>query len=335
MPIANASGAGRILDVHAHVSVGDYVALLAAHGVQRPGYGGVGAAAARPASSSAGEDIESALAARIELMNEADVRMQVLSPTLAPYLRECEAGVTAARLLNDRHAELMRAFPSRLWSFVSLPLPHVEDSLAELRRGLDTLGMAGVCMHAFCLGQSIADERFAPLFAEMNRRRCALFLHPCVNGLLSPLIIDWKLSAAAGPLFEDAAIALHLIVSNVPVRYPNVRIIVPHLGGGVSMMLERLDNQLPLAIAELQARPSEMARALWYDTVAHGSRAALRCAAEAFGTGRLVAGSDFPTLLAFENYRNTFEYVRCCGLAPADTERILYANAQSALGLLQ
>src|ERR1700722_6264701 len=99
MPIAKASGAGRILDVHAHVSVGDYVALLAAHGVQRPGYSGVGAAAARPASSSAGEDIESALATRIELMNEADVRMQVLSPTLAPYLRECEAGVAAARLL--------------------------------------------------------------------------------------------------------------------------------------------------------------------------------------------------------------------------------------------
>jgi 6-methylsalicylate decarboxylase len=119
------------------------------------------------------------------------------------------------------------------------------------------------------------------------------------------------------------------------VRYPNVRIIVPHLGGGVSMMLERLDNQLPLAIAELQARPSEMARALWYDTVAHGSRAALRCAVEAFGAARLVAGSDFPTLLAFESYRNTFEYVRCCGLAPSDTERILYANAQAALGLLQ
>ena len=307
MPIAKVSGTGRILDIHAHVECRRLsLALLAAHGVQRPGYGGVGAAAARPASSSAGDDIDSALAARIEMMNEEDVRKQSLLADTGPsHLRESEAGVAAARLLIDRHAELMRAFPSRLWSFVSLPLPHVEDSLAELRRGLDTLGMAGVCMHAFCLGRSIADERFAPLFVEMNRRGCALFVHPCVNGLLSPLIIDWKLSAAAGPLFEDAAIALHLIVSNVPVRYPNVRIIVPHLGGGVSMMLERLDNQLPLAIAELQARPSEMARALWYDTVAHGSRAALRCAVEAFGAARLVAGSDFPTLLAFRGIIGT------------------------------
>jgi predicted TIM-barrel fold metal-dependent hydrolase len=328
---ANQDRDRQIVDVHAHLQVGDYLALLATHGVTRPAelrY----RAASHSVSAGAGDDTEAGVAARIEMMNAANVRLQVLSPTLAPYLDSTVAAVTASRLLNDRHAQLVRRHPGRLAAFVSLPLPHVDESLSELRRGLDELGMAGVCMHAFCLGRSVAEEGFAPLFDEMNRRRCVLFLHPCVNGLLSPLLRDWRLSAAAGPLFEDATIALHLIVSGIPVRYPNIRIIVPHLGGGLCTMLDRLDNQLPLAVPELMARPSELARTFWFDTVSHGSRAALRCAAEAFGPERLVTGSDFPVLLAFEAYRQTFEYIGCCGLPPNDADAILHRNAPALLG---
>jgi predicted TIM-barrel fold metal-dependent hydrolase len=327
-----AADSHRIVDVHAHVHVRDYLALLAEHGVRRPGYAGRGSGGAHPASGSAGDDAEPALAGRIEEMNTAGVRLQILSPTLAPYFDDGDLGVMAARMLNDRHAQLARQHPARLAAYVSLPLPHIKESLDELRRGLDTLGMVGVSMHASCLGTSVADERFDELLAEMNRRGCVLFLHPCVNGLMSPLIRDWQLSAAAGPLFEDAVIALHLIVRSVPVRYPDLRIVVPHLGGGLSMMLERLSNQLPLAVPELMARPSEMARTFWYDTVAHGSRAALRCAVEAYGAGRLVPGSDFPVLLSFESYRTTFDHIRCCGLAQEDADRILYANAPALLG---
>ena len=269
----------------------------------------------------------------LQLMDAAGVRMQVLSPTLAPYLADEAAAVRAARLVNDGQALLAREHPRRLASFVSLPLPHVEASIGEMRRGLDDLGMAGVTLQCSCLGWSIADDLFDPLFQEMNARGSVLFLHPAVNGLQSPLLTDWSLTAAAGPVLEDLAIALHMMVKGIPVRYPDIKIIVPHLGGGLAGLLERLDNQLPQFAPGLLGKPSEMARCFWYDTVSHGSRPGLRAAAQAFGADRLVPGSDFPVLLPFEPYADTFGYIRKAGLSRREARRILYDNAPRLLNL--
>ncbi len=75
------------------------------------------------------------------------------------------------------------------------------------------------------------------------------------------------------------------------------------------------------------------ARRFYYDTVGHGSPAALLCAWKAFGADHLVAGSDYPVLLAFETYRQTFHYIREAGLPSEDVDKILNHNAQIILGL--
>ena len=326
---AGGSRRGRgIIDVHAHIQVTDYLAVLASAGVHRPSFG---PPPSGPEPPSPAGDSDAALELRLQMMDAAGVARQVLSPTLAPYTLDANAAVSAARLVNDRHAALTRRFPGRLASFVSLPLPHRDASLAELRRGMDDLGMAGVTLQCSCLGVSIADPRYEPLFAEMHRRRSVLFLHPAVNGLLSPLVNDFGLAAAAGPLLEDAVVAMQLMVRGIPQRYPGIRIVVPHLGGGLATMLERLDNQLPQFTPGFIGRPSEIVRGLWYDTVSHGSRPSLRAAVDAFGPDRLVPGSDFPVLNAFEPYGDTIGYVAKAGLRRRDADAILYANAPRLL----
>ena len=320
-----------IIDVHAHVAVPTYLAALAEGGVRPPGYVARGQTAS-PTSGGQSADNPAAMAGRLAMMDRAGVAMQILFPSLAPYLVDQALAVRAARLANDRHAALVQAYPGRFLGLAALPLPHIDAALAELRRGLDDLGLAGVSMHTTCLGTAIADERFAPVFAEMNRRRALLILHPSVNGLQSPLLTDWHLETSAGPLLEDVTVALQLMAANIPVRYPDLRIVVPHLGGGLATMLDRLDNQMPLAIRGLKARPSEMARSFWYDTVSHGSAPALRAAVEAFGADRIVPGSDFPVLLSFESYARTFGYVRDA-VSKSAADRILHDNAATLLRL--
>jgi predicted TIM-barrel fold metal-dependent hydrolase len=330
-PNAIAAAARRgIVDVHAHLAIPGYLALLARGGIRSPGYAGQGRNVPPTSGGQSGDNPE-AIAARLRLMDEAGVASQIVSQSLGPYTSDRDLAVQAARLANDRHAALAREHPGRLLGLAVLPLPHVDASLAELRRALDLLGLAGVGLHATSLGKSIADPHFAPLFAEMNRRSGLVCVHPSVNGLMSPLLLDWKLEAAAGPLLEDAVVALQLISGNVPLRYPELRIVIPHLGGGLAAMLDRLDNQLPLAVPGLAARPSEMAQLFWYDSVSHGSKAALRAAVEAFGASRLLPGSDFPVLLAFEPYAETFGYIRKA-LAPPDAEQILYRNTDRLFG---
>jgi aminocarboxymuconate-semialdehyde decarboxylase len=137
-----------------------------------------------------------------------------------------------------------------------------------------------------------------------------------------------------GTSLEDAAIALHLIARKLPDRYPNITYVIPHLGGPVAMLLERLDNQFSMQRRGLPEPPSVTARRFYYDTVGHGSHAALLCAWKAYGAAHIVPGSDFPVLVAFETYARTFSWIRDVeGIPEADKEQILEKTAPTILNL--
>ena len=270
---------------------------------------------------------------RIDMMDDAGVERQILSSgSLAPYARDSRVAVEAARMLNDSYCELTNSYPNRFSSLVALPLPHIDASLEEMRRGLDGLGMVGVALSCSAFNRSTAEEEFEPLYEEMNARGTTLFFHPAQNGICSPFINDYGFTAAAGASLEDTALVLHLIKRNIPARYPNIRIIIPHLGGMIPMQLARLDGQANTP--DLLSPPSAMARSLYYDTVGWGSQAALRCACEAFGADHLVPGSDFSALLAVESYSRTFEYIKESRLSEEEIEKILYGNAPALFGLV-
>jgi predicted TIM-barrel fold metal-dependent hydrolase len=318
-----------IVDIHAHYFPKAYNDLLLRIG------GRSLPEAARPITARPmREDDPSGLTTRLRQMDEAEVQMQVLSPAASPPYAEKEAdAVAAARLINDAYAEIAQRYPGRFAAVVSLPLPHIDASLREMERGLDQLGMLGVAMTCSCFDRSTAEAEFEPLYQEMNRRRAVLNYHPIQNGICSPMINDYKFTVSVGASLEDTVIVLHLIARRVPERYPNITYVVPHLGGMIPMQLQRLDNQAPRQYPDLPERPSVTARRFYYDTVGHGSQAALLCAWKAFGADHLVAGSDYPVLMAFETYRQTFHYVRECGLPAADVDKILNHNAQIVLGL--
>ena len=61
----------------------------------------------------------------------------------------------------------------------------------------------------------------------------------------SPAARRIALASCVGASMEDAVAATHLIVKRIPERYPNIRFIVPHFGGILPMLLQRLDGQLP------------------------------------------------------------------------------------------
>jgi 6-methylsalicylate decarboxylase len=318
-----------IVDVHAHYFPKAYNdILLRIGGRSLP-------EAARPLTARPPrQDTSSGILTRLEQMDEAGVQMQVLSPAASPpYAEQAADAIAAARLINDSYAELAAQYPGRFAAFVSLPLPHIDAALREMERGLDQLGMLGVSMTCSCFDRSTAEAEFEPLYEEMNRRGTVLNYHPIQNGICSPLINDYRFTVSVGASLEDSAIALHLIARRVPARYPNIQYVIPHLGGIIPMLLQRLDNQAPSQHPELTERPSVTARRFYYDTVGHGSQAALLCAWKAFGADHLVAGSDYPVLLAFETYRQTFHYIRESGLPAEDVEQILNHNAQILLGL--
>jgi aminocarboxymuconate-semialdehyde decarboxylase len=309
------------IDVHAHFWTDAYLDQVAALG-----HGDT--AAQRGVGNGDGAELD----ARLALMDRAGVGVQVLSasPQLPHGLDEA-AATAAARYVNDQYAGLVARHPGRFAAFASLPLPHLDASLAELGRALDDLGMVGVAMTTTILNQPLVDSPAAQLFAELDRRATVLYLHPAGNAACSPLIGEHYGTWSVGAPIEDTISALHLITRGIPSHYPQMKILNSHLGGALPMLIQRLDNQLPWEAPETPEQPSVAARRMWYDTVGHGHPPALRCAADSFGAGRLVLGTDFP----YENgavFERAVSYITSSGLAPGDADRVLYANAEALFG---
>jgi aminocarboxymuconate-semialdehyde decarboxylase len=134
--------------------------------------------------------------------------------------------------------------------------------------------------------------------------------------------------------FEDTIAMARMILSGLTLRYPDIRFIIPHLGGTLGLFLQRMDNVAERSGWREQHRPdvmpSDLARRFWFDTV-NEQHSALRCACETFGADRLLLGTDWP-MLAPEMLKHFVDYVPEA-LAPGDARQILEVNAPRLLGL--
>ena len=234
---------------------------------------------------------------RFQLLEQNGIDLQVLSVgILVPDFADRAAAMHAARMANDHYADICRVYPTRFAALGTLPLPHVYAAVEELRRCLDDLGMLGVTLGCSVAGHSLDNPEFAPLFAELDRREAILLLHP-VGGGTGPFTTDLGLPFMIGAVFEDTTAALRLILSGMTTRYPHIRIIVPHLGGTLPFLLERLELYVEGARRKgtipFAGSMHDQLQRLWYDTV-NLHPAALQCAIDTFGADRLVLGTDFP-----------------------------------------
>jgi aminocarboxymuconate-semialdehyde decarboxylase len=310
------------IDVHAHYWTEDYLRMLA-------DLGSTGADAARGIGAGGGAELE----ARLRLMDQAGVQMQVLSACpQSPYAEDAKKAAEAARFVNDQYAGLAERHLDRFAAFAALPMPHVEESLGELRRALDELGLAGIGMNTSVLGGALVEAEFEPVFAELNTRGAVLYLHPAGNSACSPLIGNYHLTWMVGAPVEDTISIMQLITHGIPTRYPNIKIINSHLGGAMPMLLQRADDQYRWEAPDTPEAPSVAARRMWYDTVGHGHVPALKCAIDSFSADRLLLGTDFP----YENgdtFLRAINYINDPRIG-ADTARaILDQNASAVLSI--
>ena len=125
-----------------------------------------------------------------------------------------------------------------------------------------------------------------------------------------------------GAPIEDTVAAFHLIVRGIPSRYPNIKIIISHIGGAMPILLGRLDFLYRDEVPQTPELPSKSARRMWYDTVGHDDPIAIRAAWEAFGPHRLIYGSDYPYQLD-KVYTHSVQYIRESGIPEKDVEIIL------------
>jgi 6-methylsalicylate decarboxylase len=68
--------------------------------------------------------------------------------------------------------------------------------------------MVGAAVETTVLGKSIADPAFDPLYAELDRRRAVLFIHPTGVSGCSSCMTQSGLTWPVGAPFEDTVCLL-------------------------------------------------------------------------------------------------------------------------------
>src|SRR5438128_11664828 len=190
---------------------------------------------------------------RLKEMDEAGIDIQVLSHG-APSTQRLEAStaVRLARDANDRLAKVIAARPDRFAGFAALPTPDPKAAAAELERTISELGFKGAMVHGLTNGVFFDDKRFWPIFERAQALDVPLYVHPAtphpavVAAYYQDYLTDFPglLTAGWGFTVETATQGIRLVLSGVFDAYPEVKIILGHLGESLPFSLWRITHAL-------------------------------------------------------------------------------------------
>ncbi|MGW4456584.1 amidohydrolase family protein [Streptomyces albidoflavus] len=270
-----------LVDVHAHFVTDGYVAAARSAGIDHPdGMPGW------PSWS---------VEKHLELMDRAGIDRSYLSVSSpGVHFGDDAAARALAREVNTFGARVRDARPDRFGHFASLPLPDVEGALAEAVHALDVLGADGVAVETNHHGHYLGDPLFEPLWAELDRRGALVFVHPT-----SPPHADAVALGRPRPmlefLFDTARTASDLLFRGVLTRHPRVRWLLTHGGGALPLLADRMELFRSLTGTGNAEAPGalEQLSALWYDMAGTPFPRQIPALAAAFGTDRLLYGSDY------------------------------------------
>lgn len=279
----------RVVDTHTHYVPPSYRAALDRQAATSPVF-------AREQrlrlQSSPGDDAPAnRLDLRIEEMDAAGVDTSLLSlPPPAATFGTAEVASRVARDANDEMIAAAAASRGRLSVLLSLPLAHRDAALAELERAAGSPHVAGVQVLTTGRSTEVAPDAAEEVLGAITALDLPVVLHPAVEPL-PPVYEDWMLGASLAPVMSSSVAAVRLVLSGLLDRHPTMVVVVPHLGGTIPFLLQRiLDFGRGAAEHDLA---HYLRTRLYLDTCSYHPPA-MRCAVETVGADRLLLGSDYP-----------------------------------------
>jgi aminocarboxymuconate-semialdehyde decarboxylase len=236
---------------------------------------------------------------RLEDMDRVGIDVEVVSlSTPNVFFTDAEHQPAVARMINDSYAELIATHPTRFKGFASIPMDAPDAALAELHRAINELKLNGVILLSNIGGKPLTSPAYRPFFAEANRMKLCIFLHPMLPAQ-SDAFREYVLGPIIGFPFDTSLAVARMCYDGMLAEFPDIRWIIGHLGGAVPYLMERMDNgfrDFPECRAKIDQRPSVYLKRLYYDTVSF-SQHTLMMVRNMVGADHMVMGSDYPHLL--------------------------------------
>ncbi|HEX4177840.1 MAG TPA: amidohydrolase family protein [Rhizomicrobium sp.] len=242
-----------------------------------------------------------------------------------------------ARRANDFLAEQITRRPDRFQGLAALPMQDPDLAALELRRCVKDLGFRGALVNGFSQLRDVNSAvyydlaQYWPFWAEVQKLDVPFYLHP-----RNPLPIHAQIyeghSWLLGPTWafgqETAVHALRLMGSGLFDAYPDLTIILGHMGEGLPYSMWRVDNRNGWVKAppryKAQKKIAEYFNANFYLTTSGNFRTqTLIDAMLEIGADRILFSADWP----FENIDHASDWFSDASISEADRLKIGRTNA--------
>ena len=278
---------------------------------------------------------------RLKTMDEHGVDMHLLSLT-APGVQSFapDLALRVARLTNDRLARIVRDNPRRYAALASVPPQDVPGAVAEIRRARRELGLNGIIINSHTRGEYLDDRKYWPIFEAAVETGAPVYIHPRTpNPQMAPLFKDYALwGAIYGYGAETGLHLIRLISSGVFDAYPDLKVVIGHMGEGLPYWFYRIDhmhkNMVTLARVPmrpvLKRLPSEYFRSnIAITTSGVNWHEALTFAQRTVGADNIMFAIDYP----YERTEDAVGFIRSAPLEADDTAKITHRNAERIFGI--
>jgi 6-methylsalicylate decarboxylase len=274
------------------------------------------------------------LQAMLDDMDRSEVSTSILSITWPGVnLGEIAEARSLARACNEYAAKLMSDHPGRFGSFAAMPMPDVDATLREIEYSLDVLKADGICFLTSFYDEGVdrwlGDPRYAPILAELNRRKAVVYTHPTAANCCKNLLPYFNPSVVEFTADTTRTIA-SIVFSGSAARYPDIRWIFSHGGGTMPFIVERF-TRAPLLNPKLkEAIPNGVEaelRKFYYDVAQAAHPTAMAAMRQLIPMSQVLYGTDYP-------FRLNGDYVKALAEHGFSAAELAAINRGNALRLL-
>jgi 4-oxalmesaconate hydratase len=273
---------------------------------------------------------------QLRLQKERGGDLTIFSPIagqMAHHLGNQETSYRWSEVCNDLIHRVCGLFPDNFAAVCQLPQSPGESPahcVAELRRCVDELGFVGCNLSpdpsgGYWKDPPITDRSFYPLYEELVRLDVPAMIHvssscnPCHHG------------TGAHYLNGDTSAFMQLLLSDLFVDFPTLRLVIPHGGGAVPYHWGRFRG-----IAQDLKRQTvdTMMNNVFFDTCVY-HYPGVELLTRIVPVGNILFGSEMIGAVRSrdprtgEYFDDTKKYVdACANLSPADRHLIFEGNAR-------
>ena len=248
----------------------------------------------------------------IHAQKPVDVHTHIILPEYKELLQRHGAELEETFPLPDWDAERHIAFMDSAGigcAILTMPAPQpyygdVAESAACIRHineasALDTLGADGIKLATNSRGQYLGDKELDPLMEVLNERHAVIIIHPHRPTPYPENIIKTTPLAMYEYPAETTRAVANMLARNVLVRYPNLKVVVPHCGSFLPLAIPRMKSILPAMVGNRYMQPIDwegnLSR-LYYDLAGNPTAEVIRALLTVTSPEHIFYGSDYPYL---------------------------------------